>query len=372
MEMFGLPAKIEYPVFEKGRRILAVSDIHGNLPYFKSLLEKVDFSSDDILIIDGDFLEKGPDSIGTVRFIMQLCEAGNVYPLLGNCDGWHYIFKWHDGNRDAYLYKYFNEKKYGLLYEMLLQCGIDPSGCSHISDHLELLKERYHDIWDFMDSLPDAIVTENYIFSHAGMDGSKAPEENSSDDFCVRDAFLRENQSFEKWIIVGHWPVVLYGENIVCANPIIDREHHIISIDGGCVLKDDGQLNCLIIPENGSFDFSFDYYDPFPTATVLDDQQEGPESYYIRWGDSRVKVIERGEEFSKCEHIRTGYQMDILTKYLFEDAPETGCNDCTDFILPLKAGDTVSIVEETSRGYFVKHNGVSGWYFGRLSSYMSK
>ena len=33
----------------------------------------------------------------------------------------------------------------------------------------------------------------------------------------------------------------------------------------------------------------------------------------------------------------------------------------------LKAGDTVSVVEETSRGYFVKHNGVSGWYFGALS-----
>jgi len=24
------------------------------------------------------------------------------------------------------------------------------------------------------------------------------------------------------------------------------------------------------------------------------------------------------------------------------------------------------VVEETSRGYFVKHNGVSGWYFGKL------
>ena len=58
--------------------------------------------------------------------------------------------------------------------------------------------------------------------------------------------------------------------------------------------------------------------------------------------------------------------MDILTKYLFEEKEITGCNDCTDYILPLKPGDRISIVERTSRGVLAKHNGVSGWYFGRL------
>lgn len=38
----------------------------------------------------------------------------------------------------------------------------------------------------------------------------------------------------------GIYPVVLYGEDKVCANPIIDRQRHIASIDGACVLKDDG------------------------------------------------------------------------------------------------------------------------------------
>ena len=35
-------------------------------------------------------------------------------------------------------------------------------------------------------------------------------------------------------------------------------------------------------------------------------------------------------------------------------------------LLPLSPGDVVSVVEETSRGYLVKHKGVSGWYFGAL------
>ena len=32
----------------------------------------------------------------------------------------------------------------------------------------------------------------------------------------------------------------------------------------------------------------------------------------------------------------------------------------------LKEGDRVSVIEETGRGYFVKHKGTSGWYRGRL------
>lgn len=78
------------------------------------------------------------------------------------------------------------------------------------------------------------------------------------------------------------------------------------------------QLNCLIISGINGDDISFTSYDRFPVRTVLKAQAEGGRSYYIRWGDSRVQVLERGAEFSHCRHVRTGYEMDILTKYLFE------------------------------------------------------
>ena len=60
--------------------------------------------------------------------------------------------------------------------------------------------------------------------------------------------------------------------------------------------------------------------------------------------------------------------MEILTKYLFTENEITDCNDCTDYVLPLKRGDRVRVVETTSRGFFVKHNGVSGWYYGGLGN----
>lgn len=362
--MFDYPARVERPVLESGRRILVISDIHGNLPYFKGLLDKTGFCHKDELIIAGDFLEKGQYSLETLRYIMGLCRSGNVHCLSGNCDDWHHIYS---GNvMDGHLLHYLRWKKRGLLWDMCLEAGIEPMSLEDFGPAKARLREAFPEEWAYLAALPHAIETEKFIFAHAAVSPDKPLSEHTAGELMHCDRFLDSRPRFDKWVVVGHCPVMLYIEDRVCANPIIDREAKVISLDGGCVLKDDGQLNALIIPDKDSEAFSFAAYDSFPLRRVRKPQQEGGRSYYIRWGDSRVQVLERGPEFSRCRHVRTGYEMDILTKYLFTDDEYTDCNDCTDYVLPLKAGDTVGVVEETSRGFFVKHNGYSGWYFGEL------
>ena len=78
------------------------------------------------------------------------------------------------------------------------------------------------------------------------------------------DDFRSRGWKFDKWVIVGHWPVTLYCEDRILSCPIVDRDRKIVSIDGGCVLEDDGQLNALVIPFEGSEDFSCIWYDRFP------------------------------------------------------------------------------------------------------------
>ena len=41
-------------------------------------------------------------------------------------------------------------------------------------------------------------------------------------------------------------------------------------------------------------------------------------------------------------------------------------NDVTDYHPAIAPGETLSIVRETDRGYWIKKNGVSGWYSGRI------
>ena len=81
-------ARIQNLNIEPGRRILVISDIHANIPYFEGVLKLAQFSDDDILIIDGDFLEKGPESLKTLRVIMGMAEKENVHVICGNCDDW--------------------------------------------------------------------------------------------------------------------------------------------------------------------------------------------------------------------------------------------------------------------------------------------
>ena len=360
------PSRIKKLKIEPGRRILVISDIHANVEYFEGVLKLADFSDDDVLIIDGDFLEKGKESLRLLRILMEMAQKENVHLVCGNCDDWADMYQ--PGFPDEvaqYIIKYIQYRKWGLIWELCLDQGLDPMTLTDFIPVKKLLYEKYPDIWQFLGQVPHAIDAGPMVFAHAGMTPGKPLEEHSANELDRVDALLKLDRHFDRWLVVGHWPVMLYGEDRVCANPIIDRERKIISIDGGCSLKDDGQLNCLIIPEIDSEDFSFVSYDPFPTATALDNQLEGEHSYYIRWGDSEVQVLERGEEFSRCRHVRTGYEMDILTKFLFTDAEVTGCNDSTDYILPVRAGDTLRIVERTSRGILCKRNGVSGWYSGR-------
>ena len=110
------------------------------------------------------------------------------------------------------------------------------------------------------------------------------------------DDYWGQDHSFAhtgKYVEVGHCPVTLNDPRIPSAAPIIDRARHIISIDGGCVLKLDGQLNTLIIPEESSPDFSWTAYDGLPTARALDPQAPSEDSLNIRWGRNRVEVLER-------------------------------------------------------------------------------
>lgn len=350
----------------ENRRIIVISDIHGNLPYFKALLGKLSFCDDDILIIDGDFLEKGPDSLGTLRYIMELSKCGNVHTVCGNCDSWAEIIDGETYFIPPRLLKYMLFRKSGLCWDMFREMGVDINENTALEEYMPRLAEQFAAEWDFLGGIPQIIETPHYIFVHGGIKPDIPAEEQMAGDCMKFDNFLSYGYSFDKWVIVGHWPVMLYLEDRVCANPIFDTEHRIISLDGGCVLKDDGQLNALIIPYEGSEDFSFDSYDPFPVKKVKSYQAGGEKSYYIRWGDNKVEVLERGEEFSHCRHIRTGYEMDILTKYLYSDENICTVNDCTDLVLELHPGDEVSVIEESSRGYLVKHKGTSGWYFGEL------
>lgn len=65
-----------------------ISDIHGNLDVFKKLLNTINFSFEkDELILLGDYVDWGKDSLKTLLYVMELDEKyENVHVLIGNHD----------------------------------------------------------------------------------------------------------------------------------------------------------------------------------------------------------------------------------------------------------------------------------------------
>jgi len=353
--------------FRPGARIIAISDIHGDLPYLRGLLDRINLTPADELVILGDIVEKGKDSLTTLRYIMALAGKYSVHTVCGNCDAWDPELDYPTPELDAFLKRYLNcgMGRRGLLVQMCAEIGFPVTEELDVPAMREALRERFVPELDFLRAMPHILETEDYTFIHGGLLPGGSDEWDSW-RLMKNDNYMSHPIPNGKWQIVGHTPVVLYGGDITDANSRIDAANRIVGIDGGCVLKDDGQLNALIIPYAGSDDFFSVYYDRFPRRRVRSAQKASERSIYIRWGDSEVEVLEEGGEFSRCRHVRTRYELDILTANLRREDGRVTTNDCTDYALPLSPGDEISVVAETSRGYQCKRNGISGWYYGEL------
>ncbi len=360
---------------ETGKRILVTSDIHGYLSYFQNVLKKADFCDNDILIIVGDVLEKGPDSLGTLRYIMKLCERGNVLPLIGNVDAYRLklIYELCEKNVTKfynYLLKLRARQGTSFYDELARECGYTVNSAEDILLSKRDVIEHFEREFDFVASLPTIVETQNYVFVHGGLCEKRAEDNQSKDLFELTkyDAFMSvTSHVFDKYVVVGHWPVSLYSTTIQQLNPIINREKKIISIDGGCGVKDECQINLLIIPDiNCSIDeVSHLSYDSLPAIRALNAQKPSSDSIHICWTNREIQMINRGDDFSYIEHKQSGRKLYVPNSYLIND---TECYDYTDYMLPVEKGERLSLITETSRGCIVKKNGIIGWYCGEYEA----
>ena len=380
-------ATVIRPAIQPGRRVIAISDIHGNLPYLQGLLKKVKFSRDDVLILVGDLLEKGQYSLGVLRYVMELQKTHTVYPLCGNCDyidsmflagrpigrsGFsqrdlppRHAFPGVDGEVWPVL-EYWGKRS--VLFQMAMELGQPlPQNPGDLPALRSALLNFFPRETAFLMGLPHILETENFIFVHGGV-----PREDNLEGLdaysCMKfDNFLGQGLSFDKWVVVGHWPVTLYDPAVQCANPLLERERHIASIDGGCVLKVDGQLNALIIPDISKTEMEFVYYDDLPRVTALDGQEPSPDPVNIRWSDSVVEVLGEDQGCVFVRHPSTGRRLWLPRDYIStRQDGKTHTEDVTDYALPVSPGDELALVRETHRGCLVKKDGVTGWYYGRI------
>lgn len=360
-------ARLKTVKLPEGRRIVAVSDLHGNLDGFRALLKQLAFSKDDILIINGDILEKGPDSLGLLRCIIRLSKTHTVYEVCGNCDDFYdEIANIDTPEQNQELLDYMLNRKHSVLNEMCAEIGLQVSSKTDMHEMKSKLRSSFQEEFQYLATLPDILDTQRFTFVHAALQPGTL--ETQDREFCLSTGNFRNlGYQFEKPCVVGHWPVSLYGKSI-CHNPIFDRESNIFSIDGGNVLKMGGQINAMILPDITAEAVTFQYFDGLPKAVALDNSAGTSEnSVRFYWTDGKVERIKSEGDYSFCRHTATGNEVWVPNSWLFTQNGELHTDDYTDECLAVCQGETVSVVETTSRGHFIKKNGSCGWYYGRLA-----
>lgn len=329
------------------QRILITSDVHGNLKLFKSSLKSLNFGKDDILIINGDISEKGDNSIELFQYIIDLAKDYHVHLTMGNCDD--LLNNLHLDEKNEGMQNYMETRPKTILSEFTKVFGKQ----KHFQDLKELAKKHYPEIFELVLNLPEIIETPYFTAVHAGM----THDEDQDRRFNLQvPAFYEQDIKFEKPLIVGHYPVCLYNSTYICHNPIIDRDKNIFSIDGGNVIKNEGQLNFIEFVDETFHVHSFDnleYQD-------LGIHQEAVPGLHMSWADREIEVLEIGSTFSKCKHLSSQTIIEVPNHYLDLDYSIL-INDYTDALLEVNEGDLVHVIFETEVGYYAKCKGYIGW-----------
>ncbi len=362
-------ARVQKLNLPRGRRVLVVSDVHGDLPLFRRLLKKAQFCEDDILFVLGDFLEKGAHSLATLRYLMELSQRYTVYTLNGNCDD--LVTGFVDGRKELpdpffrYYLGVFGERC--TLVQMGREAGLTDQVMEDYPRFRAVLRDCFAPEFDFLRRMPTIIDTPNLLFVHGGIPSEDRMEELDAWRCMKNDDFALQDVCLSKWCVVGHTPATLYHPQVPCANPFILAEKRLVSIDGGCSIKPDGQLNLLVLKDGRDTDFHFISADNLSSVTAADPQSPSPHSVNIRWGHNILELLEEGVEFSRCYHPESGRTVEVLTDYLYRDKEGLlRCQDSTDYHLPVAPGDVLSLVRRTSKGLLAKKDGVTGWYYGRV------
>lgn len=202
-------------------RIIAIGDIHGCHLEFAELLERLELTKDDRLVLLGDLVNRGPDSVK----VIDLARANRAISLLGN--------------HELRLLNYRKTKDASYLKE---------------TDMATFNKLRPED-WTYLEAMPLTHYVEelNTVFVHGGF-LPKEPWQKQPASVVTRIQLIDEDgkpckrseaEGCPPWADLWNGPpFVVYGHT---SRPEIYKLKWSVCIDTACVMG--GFLTAYILPE---------------------------------------------------------------------------------------------------------------------------
>lgn len=224
-----------------GIRVYAVGDIHGRTDLLKLQLAQIEVDEalypcpHSIIVFLGDYIDRGPDSRGTIDLLLACAQIREVVCLKGNHET--FVQRFLDAPDSLSEWRTLG----GL--ETLVSYGLRPSLSRSHGDH-EALSEALRAAIPaqhlaFLDSLPTSFSCGDFFFVHAGVrPGFALAKQSENDMLWIRDEFLLHDAPFEKFVVHGHTPVA--APDIRCNR---------VNVDTGAFAT--GRLSCVVIEGTG-------------------------------------------------------------------------------------------------------------------------
>ncbi|MEM9827712.1 MAG: metallophosphoesterase family protein [Planctomycetota bacterium] len=139
------------------QRIFAIGDIHGCSIALRALLEAINPQPSDLIVTLGDYVDRGPDSRGVIKTLIELGQRTQTVGILGNHE--EMMLNVINGEADHHSWLRFG--------------GVDTLESYQFDGDLDFLPA---DHIAFFNGLGDYFEYENFFFTHASYDEETALE----------------------------------------------------------------------------------------------------------------------------------------------------------------------------------------------------
>lgn len=225
----------------KLKRMLAISDIHGDLDKFERLLEMIQYDNKrDQLLLLGDYVDRGPKSRAVLDKVIQLTSEGAI-TLMGNHDKMM-IDAFENPEDPLHLKRWYYNGGIKTLQNYGYEIEKDDAKYWYHTDEMPeplVINEQIRPHLEFLKTLSFYHETDTHIFVHAGVHPNTTLERTDSHTLVwIREEF-HKGYTGEKTVIFGHTPT----KHLHKKPEVYFGENNIIGIDGGCAYG--GRLYCF-------------------------------------------------------------------------------------------------------------------------------
>jgi protein phosphatase len=342
---------------KKYDRVLCFSDIHGSLPLLIKALDELQYQEEkDAIVFVGDYLEKGLYPIETLRFLFDLKSKPNVFFTFGNCEHLAIKYFW---KKNLSLFKKAKDKEGTLVHAMIKDYMQHHAPIKEDGLFQQTLKKEYQVYLDFLSHLPLVLESEDYLFVHAALYEEERMKQTPYRYATTHKYFLNDAVKYSKIVVCGHFPTTIYRTDQMDNGIIFEKEKNILSMDGGCVVQEGGQLNCVVLKDKSISAYPIMNY---PLVKVTKDDSGSQRTSGICWPNYDYQIIEKGPDFTKVKCC-TGVITWIKNEWMREEKGKCfAYDDCPSEILMVKKGDILSLINETGSNYsLVKKGSHLGW-----------